>query len=253
MNCKICQQPAAPFAESTILGKYKATYLRCAACGFIQVTDPIWLPEAYSYAISKLDTGIMRRNLANADFTCAAIRLLAPSSKLFLDYGGGHGTFVRMMRDRGFDFRWSDAFAQNHYARGFEHCEGTRYDLLTSFEVLEHLLDPLKDISSMMSLADNVLVSTLVLPEPAPQPGQWWYYIPNSGQHISLYSRATLQVIAEKFGRHLVSNGFLHLFSKTPKSDRIFRLVTRAKAAKLIGALANRPSLTDQDFSKFAD
>jgi len=252
VNCHICQQSVTMFAQSTILSKYQASYFRCTACGFIQIANPTWLPEAYSHAISKLDTGIMQRNLANADLTCAAIRLFAPNSKLFLDYGGGHGTFVRMMRDRGFDFRWSDAFAQNLHARGFEHREGTRYDLLTSFEVLEHLCEPLTDLAEMMSLADNVLVSTLVLPQPAPQPGEWWYYIPNSGQHISFYSHAALQIIAEKFGRYLVSNGFIHLFSKTRNSDRIFRLVTRPKAAKLIGAVANRPSLTQQDFSEFA-
>jgi 2-polyprenyl-3-methyl-5-hydroxy-6-metoxy-1,4-benzoquinol methylase len=253
VNCKICQQEATTFGESTILGKYQASYFRCPVCGFIQVADPTWLKEAYSHAISKLDVGIMQRNLANVDITCAAIRLFAPNSKLFLDYGGGHGTFVRMMRDRGFDFRWSDAFAQNLHARGFEHCEGTRYDLLTSFEVLEHLENPLAEISAMMSFADNVLVSTLVLPEPPPQPDQWWYYALKGGQHISLYSHATLEVIARQFGRHLVSDGLFHLFSRSCKSGAMFRLATRPKVAKLISAVAKRPTLTDQDFSKFAD
>jgi len=234
------------------LGKHQAQYFRCLTCGFVQIPNPVWMEEAYSNAISKLDVGIMQRNLANVDFTCAAIRLLAPKSKLFLDYGGGHGTFVRMMRDRGFDFRWSDAFAQNHYARGFEHCEGTKYDLLTSFEVLEHLPDPLKEITAMMSLAENVLVSTLVLPDPPPQPGDWWYYALNSGQHISFYAHETLQVVARTFGRHLVSNGFFHLFSTSRISYARFLLATNPRAAKLIGILAKRPSLTDDDFKKFS-
>ncbi len=252
MNCRICQQTATPFAESTVLEKYRASYVRCRACGFIQVEDPTWLEEAYSSAISKIDTGIMQRNLANTDITCAAIRLFAPKAKLFLDFGGGLGTFVRMMRDRGFDFRWSDGFAQNLHARGFEHCEETRYDFLTSFEVLEHLPDPLKEISAMMSLADHVFVSTLVLPEPPPQPGDWWYYSLNSGQHISFYTHEALQVIAQKFGRHLVSDGNFHLFSPTRQSETLFKLGTRPRAAKLISALARRPSLTDVDFAKFS-
>lgn len=248
LQCKICQEPVTRFADALILGKYPATYFRCGSCGFVQLENPVWLEEAYSHAISRLDVGIMQRNLVCADITAALIRLLTPRAHRFLDFGGGHGTLVRMMRDRGFDFRWSDVFAQNLHARGFEHESGMKYDLVVSFEVLEHLLSPLDEIRSIMDMGDSVFVSTLLLPEPTPQPGDWWYYALNSGQHISLYSRRALECIAKRFDRLLISDGPFHLFTPKPVSHLAFKLATRPKFAAMMRPLSRRPSLTQSDF-----
>jgi len=32
---------------------------------------------------------------------------------IFLDYAAGYGLFVRLMRDAGYNFRWSDLYCQN--------------------------------------------------------------------------------------------------------------------------------------------
>jgi hypothetical protein len=140
--------------------------------------------------------------------TAALISLLFPNGTRFLDYAGGYGTLVRLMRDRGFDFYWSDPYAKNLHARGFEHVPGSRYDLLTALEVLEHLPNPLEDIARMLDLADNVLVTTELLPEPAPVPPNWWYYAVKGGQHISFYSTDSLRKIASHFNVYLLG-GFL--------------------------------------------
>jgi hypothetical protein len=39
----------------------------------------------------------------------------------FIDYGGGYGLFVRLMRDAGFDYYWFDKFCDNVLSKGFEH------------------------------------------------------------------------------------------------------------------------------------
>ena len=253
MRCRICQEPTARFADALILKKYPATYFRCAACGFVQLEEPIWIEEAYSHAISRLDVGIMQRNVTCTDITSALIRLIAPNARHFLDFGGGHGTLVRMMRDRGFDFRWQDAYAQNLHARGFEHKDGMHYNLVVAFEVLEHLVSPLDDIAKMMNLGDTVFVSTLLLPEPPPQPDEWWYYALGSGQHISLYSLRSLEFIARKFDRHLVSDGAFHLFTRKPVSRFAFHLATRPKVAGFLRPFLHRPSLTQADFESMAN
>jgi hypothetical protein len=246
-TCKVCDASALLFDEVTVLQKYAVRYFRCDMCGFIQTEEPYWLVEAYSSAITKQDVGIMERNLDNLEVTSAVLNSLYPSTKKAIDFGGGHGIFVRLMRDRGFNFHWADSHASNDYARGFEHDASSSYDFLTCFEVLEHLRQPIVELEAMMSLSPNVLVSTLLLPEPVPKIRDWWYYSPLSGQHVAFYTVASLRLIAHRFGRHLLSRGPYHLFSTEPKSSLVFRWVTRVKVARILNRLRSRPSLVESD------
>jgi 2-polyprenyl-3-methyl-5-hydroxy-6-metoxy-1,4-benzoquinol methylase len=231
-----------------ILKKYSVQYFRCQHCGFIQTEQPFWLEEAYSSAIASQDVGIMRRNLINCEVTSAVLSLLYPEMSSAVDFGAGHGVLVRLMRDRGFNFFWSDLHAKNDYARGFESPEDVTFDFLTAFEVLEHLIDPVSELSRLMSLSDNVFVSTSTVPQPTPGLSEWWYFLPSSGQHISFYTVESLQALATRFGRNLLSIGPYHLFSKNPKSALLYRMALNFRVAKVVNATHRRPSLIDSDF-----
>jgi hypothetical protein len=156
-----------------------------------------------------------------------------------------------MMRDKGFDFLWRDLYASNDYARGFEYRNGESCDFLTSFEVLEHLVDPLEELSTMMALSDNVFVSTLPLPDPPPRLSEWWYYVPSTGQHISFYTPKSLQAVARRFGRHLLSHGGYHLFTKRPINRLLFRVAMSYKASLILRPLSRRRGLIESDFELF--
>ena len=247
-QCKICGMQSRLFDQGEILRKYSIKYFRCVACGFVQTETPYWLEEAYSSAISRMDTGILYRNLLNQRLTIAVLNLLYPKAKSSLDFGAGHGIFVRLMRDSGFKFFWDDRHASNDYARGFERKEGETYDFLTSFEVLEHLVDPMADLSKMMSLSPNVLVSTEVLPQPTPKVSDWWYYVPYSGQHVSFYTSEALRLIAQRFGRSLLSRGPYHLFTTAPPSKFLFRLAMSKRVARFAMVIRKRETLTYSDF-----
>ena len=249
-TCKVCGMPPVVFGETDVLRKYLVQYFRCERCGFIQTEAPYWLEEAYSSAIAMQDVGIMQRNLANCEVTSAVLNLLFPKMSSAVDFGAGHGVFVRMMRDRGFNFYWSDLHATNDYARGFEFKEGSTYDFLTAFEVLEHLTDPVANLSKLMSLSDNVFVSTCIVPQPAPGLSDWWYYVPTTGQHIAFYTTESLRILAARFGRNLLSFGPYHLFTKEPKSSLLYRLVTNSRIARLVNRMYRRPSLIGNDFQK---
>jgi hypothetical protein len=230
-----------------VLRKYPVRYYRCEQCGFIQTEPPFWLEEAYSTAIARQDVGLMARNLGNCERTAAVLNLLFPETATAVDFGAGHGVFVRLMRDRGFNFRWCDRYATNDYARGFEHRDGSKYDFLTAFEVLEHLTDPVSDLAPIMDLSDNVFVSTFLVPEPAPRLSDWWYYAPTSGQHIAFYTRSSLELLAARFGRKLLSYREYHLFTKKLQSDLLFKIAARLRLARLVNRMYRRPSLIESD------
>jgi len=236
------------FHSALVLRKHTVGYFRCPSCGFVQTEPPYWLDEAYSSALSSYDTGVMQRNLRNARVTASVIALLFPEAKGFLDYGGGHGTFVRLMRDLGFNFRWSDKYANNLHAQGFDHVAGEHYDLATAFELLEHLTDPIGELSAILRYADNLLTTTILLPEPAPSPAEWWYYSVESGQHISFYTSAALKKTAKRLGVHVISNGEFHLWSRVPRNSVAFRAAANPWLAQIISRICRRKSLTESDF-----
>jgi len=251
--CKICSAPTVIFETSVVLNKHTVQYFQCGSCGFMQTEDPFWLEEAYSSAIARQDVGIMSRNLIHCEVTAALLNLVFPEVETAVDYGGGHGVLVRLMRDKGFNFFWSDLHASNNFARGFEAGSGLKYDFLTAFEVLEHLVDPISDISKMMDLSPNVFVSTCLLPEPTPALSGWWYYMQSSGQHVSFYTSKSLECLANRFKRHLSSVGSFHLFSSKPVKYHRYRAATSPRLARLINKAYSRPSLIPDDLGRMTE
>jgi hypothetical protein len=249
-RCRVCGEDVSPFGSARVLASLEVSYYRCQACGFVQTEEPYWLERAYEQPIGKTDVGIISRNITLADLASAAISILFDSGGRFLDWGGGYGILVRLMRDRGFDFYWRDPFCDNLLAQGFEWTDETRAELVTAFEVLEHLPRPVDDVVRMAQIADNLLVSTLLLPEPAPAPGDWWYYALEGGQHVSFYSRRSLTVLAGQLGMFAASNrgGSVHLFTRSRKAARAFPLVASRLGVGLRRLLPYRRSLLDADF-----
>lgn len=227
MKCKICSGPMLKFSVGKVLSKYDVQYYRCGSCGFIQTENPYWLQEAYANPINQSDTGLLERNIYLSRVTSNILRVLnfAPEAQ-FLDYGGGYGILVRLMRDAGKDFYWYDPFCQNLFAHGFEHRPGAggQYELVTAFEVLEHSIDPIKDIEKMLSLGKNVLFTTECIPASCPKPGEWDYYGLDHGQHISFFSRKALDILAQKTGMRLYSRYWIHLLTKKKLFNPAFKL-----------------------------
>lgn len=226
MTCHACGGTSPEWASATLLGRHHVRYHRCAACGLIQTQTPYWLDEAYATAITTSDIGLVGRNLTQADATEAVILGLCDPTQRFLDYGGGYGMFVRLMRDRGFQFFRQDPLCQNLFAAQFDASldDVGGYELITAFEVLEHLVTPLEVLEQLLRAGKAVLCSTRLVPTPTPAPDAWWYFGLEHGQHVTLYTRASLNSLARRLNAHVVSdNRSLHLFSRTPVSETWFR------------------------------
>jgi hypothetical protein len=173
-----------------------------------------------------------------------------------LDYGGGNGMFVRLMRDKGFDYFWQDRYTSNQFSRGFEGIDGIKYNLVTAFEVFEHLEDPISEIEQMFAYSENILFSTTLLPVSPPNLGDWWYFTLDTGQHISFYSKQSLSVIAKKFNLKLYSNGkSIHLLTKKKIPELLFNLLSIGRFASFFWIFFSigKISLLENDYFKLTN
>ncbi|WP_333335946.1 methyltransferase domain-containing protein [Microcoleus sp. BROC3] len=248
LKCKVCESDSHHFAPGKVMGKYDVDYFQCSNCGFVQTEEPYWLDEAYSQPIASSDVGLAFRNLSFSQITQNLLFNFFNHQAIFLDYGGGYGLFVRLMRDAGFDFYWLDKFCQNIFAQGFEIDAATnnQFELVTAFEVFEHLVHPIDELEELLKVSRNILLSTELLPESHPKPDEWWYYVLHEGQHVSLYTAKSLSILAAKFNLNFYSNGSsLHLLTEKQLPEDLFDQLAKGELAAV-----NKASLLQNDFLK---
>ena len=256
--CPVCAKRTEHWASAQVLLHVSVTYSRCTSCGLIKADDVHWLDEAYSSAIAGLDLGLLDRCLVLSHVTSAFMRAAGLVDGPFLDWAGGYGILTRLMRDRGFDFRDFDPKAANILAGDYrlDRLEGERFQLVTAFEVLEHLEDPVEELADVASRADVLLATTQVVPSPAPRPGEWDYFALESGQHITFYTRDSIKHLARRLGfGHCTSGRLIHVMSRRPLPRRARAMVRAHQAAYLAGlarSLADRRrSLLLEDVARY--
>jgi hypothetical protein len=256
MPCPICSGSTEHFGSALVRGQYEGHFRRCLSCCFLFAENPVWLDDAYSSAITATDLGLVDRNLWFAKISRSVVSLLFNADGKFLDYGGGTGLFTRLMRDAGYDWYCCDPNCRNIFAEGFSADISNRiqYELITAAEVFEHLAAPVQTFLQLKELSANILFSTCLLPDPPPSLETWWYYGLEHGQHISFYSRKSLQVLADSAGLNLASNGKnLHLFSRKKVSEQYFSIVTNSVVCGGVSLLNRRISLLPSDYKKSRD
>ncbi|MBK8108789.1 MAG: hypothetical protein IPK42_25465 [Betaproteobacteria bacterium] len=147
--CRLCGGAITPAFSTRVLGRYTVRYGLCGQCRSLQSESPYWLAEAYSRNLSSLDTGAAQRNLRNLAASYAVARIYAAHN--LLDLGGGDGLLCRLLRDTGLNCHVRDRYAQPTYAQGFDRPDFEVPDMVTAFEIFEHLPEPAVDLAEFFA------------------------------------------------------------------------------------------------------
>jgi SAM-dependent methyltransferase len=185
-------------------------YRRCGSCGFL-FTDAFddWSEEKFKLNIYNGDYHLFdpdyetRRPSANADVVNQLWAQYKAETHV-LDYGGGNDVFCAALRANGFPVAVTyDPMVPERARR-----PDRKFNLVTCFETLEHLPDPLAGIAAIVECVSEtglIYLSTLVQPAEFSKYGTgWWYVGPRNG-HISIFSRQALVAAWGRFGYRIVS------------------------------------------------
>jgi 2-polyprenyl-6-hydroxyphenyl methylase/3-demethylubiquinone-9 3-methyltransferase len=196
-------------------------YRRCAACDFLfSDTFDCWSDEQFRARIYNDDYPEIDldykgpRPHSNAD---SVVRMWGKykAEMRILDFGGGNDLFCARLRANGFPVAVTyDPMVPAHARR-----PDRKFDLVTCFETLEHVPDPVASAALMVeSVAEPgfILYSTVVQPADFSNQGlAWWYVAPRNG-HISLFSKRALSALWSQHGYKTFSfNDGMHLAFRT--------------------------------------
>jgi hypothetical protein len=238
VTCPICSSSARFLFKVSIQGENNSDLFSCTACEFAFYPDQNWISKSFSDELNSLDVGATDRTIIAADYLSVLLKSLKLKNGRFLDYGGGYGLLCRIMRDRGFDFENYDPHTRQIFptsGKAVSKPLEQKYDAVTLIEVALHFEDPVEEFKRLLELSDLVFFTAVLTDNKLDS--DWWYLSPETGQHISLFSRKTLEEIANELGVYVTTEGkFFHIFHR----DKL-KLVTRmlAKRQHLVFVLAS--------------
>lgn len=235
--------PSHPLAQLTLigLGKNGLTmrppqvekwffYNQCPTCAFVFTTAlDDWQHHEFTHHIynefyKSIDGGAPQREIDNANI----ISNLFQNSKnhlRVLDFGGGDGGFSRTLSTHGFQVDTFDPFVGNNNSIKLD-----QFDLVTCFEVMEHVTNPrstIHQISALLKKGGVVVFSTLVQPEDFDDRGLFWWYVSPRAGHVSIHSKKSLSAIWGLAGFNVASfNDNLHVaYKDIPKfASHLFKV-----------------------------
>ncbi len=213
---KSCEEASGKFLGLAGIPVY---YALCSDCGFC------FTPEIATWTLQEFEERIYNDEyiLVDPDYTetrpktnaANLISMLGDQARFIkhLDYGGGNGLLANILKKS----NWQSVSYDPFVDRNTSIDQLGKFDLITAFEVFEHVPDVqrlMSDLRSLLSPDGIVLFSTLISDGNihSNQRINWWYAAPRNG-HISLFSRKSLAILAQNNGVNLGSfSEAIHVF-----------------------------------------
>jgi SAM-dependent methyltransferase len=213
MRCQICGAKT-----SKVFTANNREIVKCTECGISQVANPPDIGELESAEVEYHKT--KRRDFERHpqwQFEVDAIRELAPDGGNALDVGCGDGTFLTMLgeRWRKYGVEINPQRAEEALSKGIEVQVrsiteadfGVMFELVTMYEVIEHLYRPadaLRTVGSMLSHDGLLVVSTPDSESTLAKlrgPEWWSYHYP---PHIFFFGHSSFEKLIGSLGFRVV-------------------------------------------------
>ncbi len=193
------------------LSGYDIDYYLCDNCGFC------FAPEIQAWTFGEFEQRIYNDGYEQVDPDYKHVRpknnanlieqTFGDSKQVIrhLDYGGGSGLLSLTLKQNGWMSNSYDPFVD----RELNTDELGEYDLITAFEVFEHVprIDNLIDTLEKLCKPNGLILFSTLLSDGSISPSgklDWWYASPRNG-HISLFSQKSLNFALSKKKLQLVS------------------------------------------------
>lgn len=200
-NCKICNSPT----EELLDKQMKVTYDVCQKCDFISKQKEYHLSAEDEHGRYALHNNFLDNegyvNIFN-NMIESHVRPLK-NVKTILDFGCGPYPTLKILLER-LDYKVS--IYDPYFEKDLSYRD-QKYDLIVTTEVIEHMVNPMKELTHMLGLLEDkgyLLIMTLFREMDEERFLTWWYR--RDRTHISFFNETTFNYIQAKFDLIEVSN-----------------------------------------------
>ena len=201
MNCKICSSKTVRIENN----KNNKVYYNCINCDYIFINGKL------INSSDKEKLRYLKHNNSFEDinyvemlrsFIKEYIKFDQDKINKILDFGCGPiPVLAKLLEDKGFNVDVYDKyfFPHNDYLK-------KKYDLITLIEVIEHLKNPIKELTQLKKHLNKngfFIIKTLFHPGNNDIFLKWWYK--EDFTHISFFSQKTFKIISELLNMKLLT------------------------------------------------